>query len=110
MAVLPEFDKALEHRVRLSIMALLAVQPIVDFNTLKAELNLTDGNLASHLLVLEKAEYLTVTKTFQGRKPLTYYAITTSGRQAFTRHLDVLEQFLHATKTSHHPSSSPAST
>lgn len=63
----------------------------VDFNTLKETLDLTDGNLASHLTALEKSEYIEVRKSFIGKKPNTSYGATKEGRKAFKDHLDALE-------------------
>ena len=70
------------------------VEECVDFNTLKDTLQLTDGNLASHLRALEAAEYLQVEKQFVGRKPKTTYQATDTGREAFKNHLDALEQLI----------------
>jgi DNA-binding MarR family transcriptional regulator len=57
-------------------------------------LNLTDGNLATHVKALEEAGYLLVKKEFIGRKPNTLYSVTADGRKAFEQHLSVLEQFI----------------
>jgi len=92
--LLAGFDKAFEHRARLAIMSLLMVNDRVEFTLLKEELALTDGNLASHLMHLEKEGYLRVHKSFVGRKPLTQYSATASGTAAFNRHLKALEAFL----------------
>jgi DNA-binding HxlR family transcriptional regulator len=92
--ILPHFNKAFESRVRLGAMSLLVINESVDFNTLKQALDITDGNLASHITALEKAGYLTVEKSFVGRKPHTEYAATPEGRTAFEAHLNALEQFL----------------
>lgn len=70
------------------------VEDHVDFNTLKDTLQLTDGNLASHLRALEEADYLRVEKKFVGRKPNTAYYATNAGREAFKNHLDALEQLI----------------
>lgn len=70
------------------------VEDRVDFNMLKDTLELTDGNLASHLRALEEADYLRVEKKFLGRKPNTEYYATNSGREAFKNHLDALEQLI----------------
>jgi DNA-binding HxlR family transcriptional regulator len=89
-----KLDKAFENRVRLQIMSVLAVNARYDFNSLKDLLNITDGNLASHLKALEKEAYITVHKTFLGRKPNTNYAATEKGKTAFKDHLDTLEQLI----------------
>ena len=61
------------------------------FSALKEMLNITDGNLASHIKALEKEKYVSVNKTFVDRKPNTKYKITEKGRNAFRKHLDALE-------------------
>lgn len=87
-------DKAFENKVRLGIMSLLMIEPSVDFNTLKESLEITDGNLASHLKNLEKLSYIEVKKEFVGRKPRTTYLATESGKEAFQNHIQALEKFL----------------
>ncbi|WP_202915955.1 winged helix-turn-helix domain-containing protein [Pontibacter pamirensis] len=91
---LENINKAFESRVRLGIMSVLMVEDRVDFSTLKDTLQLTDGNLASHLRALEEADYLQVEKQFVGRKPNTTYHATATGRDAFGSHLDALEQLI----------------
>jgi DNA-binding MarR family transcriptional regulator len=66
----------------------------VDFGTLKEMLQVTDGNLASHITALEKMEYVKVQKQFVGKKPNTSYAVTKAGKKAFGNHLDALENLL----------------
>ena len=75
-------------------MSALMVEERMDFNALKEVLQVTDGNLASHLKALEKAAYIEVQKKFVGRKPNTSYLATTEGKKAFKEHLDALEQLL----------------
>ena len=75
-------------------MSVLSVNAKVTFNDLKEMLELTDGNLASHLKSLESAGYITVIKTFKDRKPNTRYEITLSGAEAFDSHLKALEEIL----------------
>ncbi len=84
-------DKVLEHRLRLQIMSVLVGDDVFDFNALKEELNVTDGNLASHIKALEKEKYISISKSFIDRKPNTKYRITERGRNAFKKHLDALE-------------------
>jgi DNA-binding HxlR family transcriptional regulator len=84
-------DKVLEHRVRLQIMSILVTNELYDFNSLKELLDVTDGNLASHMKALEKEKYISVNKTFVDRKPNTKYKATEKGRTAFKKHLDALE-------------------
>jgi DNA-binding MarR family transcriptional regulator len=89
-----KLDKAFENRLRLQIMSVLMANDRYDFNSLKELLDITDGNLASHLKGLEKEEYITVHKTFLGRKPNTNYEATEKGKKAFKQHLDALEQLI----------------
>jgi DNA-binding PadR family transcriptional regulator len=66
----------------------------VDFTMLKDLLDITDGNMASHISGLEKLGYLKVTKQFIGKKPNTTYAATESGKAAFAEHVKALEKLL----------------
>ncbi len=91
---LDHFDKAFENRVRLQIMSVLAVNTSYDFNSLKDLLQVTDGNLASHIKALEKEAYISVSKSFVGRKPNTQYAATKKGKDAFKKHLQALEELI----------------
>jgi DNA-binding MarR family transcriptional regulator len=95
---LDQFDKAFENKVRLQIMSVLAVNSKYDFNSLKDLLQITDGNLASHIKALEKVEYISISKSFIGRKPNTQYAMTRKGRAAFKKHLQVLEHLINQQK------------
>ncbi len=93
-ALLDRFNKAFESKARLSIMSVLMVNESLSFNNLKDLLNLTDGNLVTHLRALEESGYVLITKQFIGRKPNTTYRATDAGRQAFTDHLAALEAFI----------------
>jgi DNA-binding MarR family transcriptional regulator len=90
--------KAFESRIRLGIMSALAVNDRLDFNALKEFLDVTDGNLASHIKALEKEEFIGVEKSFVGKKPNTKYFITGEGKKAFASHLKALEQLIKAQK------------
>jgi DNA-binding HxlR family transcriptional regulator len=87
-------QKVFESRIRLGIMAALMVNDTLDFNTLKELLELTDGNLASHLKALELQEIIAVSKQFIGRKPSTTYRATRHGRDLFQQHLTALEKII----------------
>ncbi|GAB2704880.1 transcriptional regulator [Mucilaginibacter koreensis] len=89
-----QLDKAFENRIRLQIMSVLMVNERYDFNSLKELLEVTDGNLASHLKGLEKEEYITVNKSFLGRKPNTNYSASEKGKTAFKQHLAALEALI----------------
>jgi len=91
---LEQFDKAFENRIRLQIMSVLLANEHYDFNSLKELLDVTDGNLASHIKALEKEEYILVNKTFIGKKPNTQYSVSEKGRKAFIKHLEALENLI----------------
>lgn len=92
MGIIDKLNKEFESRVRLGIMSILMVNDWIDFSEMKSLLNITDGNLASHSIALEKAEYIEVKKEFVGKKPKTSYRVTNLGRVAFTSHLNALEK------------------
>jgi DNA-binding MarR family transcriptional regulator len=86
--------KAFESRVRLGIMSILMVNDWVDYKSLKEKLDLTDGNLASHINGLDKLEFLEINKGFIGKKTNTTYRITELGRLKFTEHIGALEKLI----------------
>jgi DNA-binding HxlR family transcriptional regulator len=92
------YDKAFENIIRLRIMSVLMVNERYDFNSFKALLGVTDGNLASHLRHLENTSYIFIEKTFAGRKPQTNYAATEAGKIAFRSHLEYLEKLVNENK------------
>ncbi|MEA1887312.1 MAG: transcriptional regulator [Bacteroidota bacterium] len=92
--ILNKLSKVLENRIRLGVMSALVVNESLDFNSLKDLLDVTDGNLASHLKTLEENELIEVRKQFIGRKPNTKYTVTAHGRDVFNQHLDALEELM----------------
>lgn len=80
-------------------MSMLMVNEQVAFNTFKETLELTDGNLASHLGALEKLGYIAAIKRFIGKKPNTAYSATRIGENAFKEHIDTLEEILKENKS-----------
>jgi len=89
-----ELNKAFESRVRLGIMSILMVNEWADFGSIKEQLQVTDGNIASHISALEKLDYIKVEKKFLGKKPNTSYAATIKGKKAFHDHLNALEAII----------------
>lgn len=92
--LLKDLNKAFENKVRLGIMSALTVNEYIDFNSLKDLLDVTDGNLASHLKSLEKNNYVEVRKEFLNRKPNTKYLATSEGKRAFAKHIKAIEKLL----------------
>lgn len=93
-----DLHKAFESRVRLGIMSALAVNDSLDFTSLKEYLDVTDGNLATHIKKLEKEEFIGVEKSFIDNKPNTSYYMTEEGKKAFEEHLKVLEEIIKSQK------------
>ena len=92
------FDRLIHERLRLGIVSALAVNASLTFNDLKQLLDTTDGNLSVHARKLEEAEYITCTKSFEGRMPKTEYQLTATGRRALERYLDHMEALIRATR------------
>jgi DNA-binding MarR family transcriptional regulator len=84
--------------LRLGIVSALAVNDSLSFSDLKKLMKTTDGNLSVHARKLEEAEYITCTKSFEGRMPKTEYRLTAAGRRALERYLDHMEALIRATR------------
>jgi DNA-binding HxlR family transcriptional regulator len=93
-SIISDLNKVFDSRIRLGIMSILIVNDSYDFNGFKETLNVTDGNLASHLKALEEKGLIRVNKQFIGRKPNTTYLITEQGDTLFRIHLKALEDLL----------------
>tara|TARA_Y100000385_G_C13027806_1_gene609270 strand:- start:711 stop:1001 length:291 start_codon:yes stop_codon:yes gene_type:complete len=87
-------NKAFDSRVRLGLMSILSVNQWVSYKEVKNLLNLTDGNLASHIQALEKINFIEIKKQFIGKKPLTTYRVTNIGKIAFSEHISGLEKLI----------------
>lgn len=92
--IISGLNKIFDSRIRLGIMSVLLVNESVDFNTIKELLDVTDGNLASHLKTLEREQIIKIRKQFISRKPNTSYKVTEYGRQLFKEHIDALERLI----------------
>ena len=89
-----KLDKILHQKARLGIMSILMVSQEAEFNYLKEKLKLTDGNLSTHLSLLEKAKFIKIKKKFVKKKPKTVCLITETGRTAFEEYLKYLEKII----------------
>lgn len=94
MNPIENLNKVFDSRIRLGIMSALMVNDALNFNELKELLDITDGNLASHLKTLEENQFIKVDKGFVGRKTNTTYAATKAGEKAFKTHLTALEKMI----------------
>lgn len=95
---LEALDEVIHQKARLGIMSTLLALGEADFRLLKETLGLSDGNLSTHLALLEERGYVTVRKEFRGRKPHTTIMPTESGRAAFKEYLATLERIIKAAR------------
>ncbi|MEO7264963.1 MAG: transcriptional regulator [Ferruginibacter sp.] len=95
---LNNLNKVFDSRIRLGIMSALLVNETVSFNALKEMLDVSDGNLASHLKALEENKIIKVNKGFIGKKTNTTYQVTRAGEKAFKIHIEALETLIKTTK------------
>ena len=91
-------DRVIHEKGRLAIMSLLAASPQLSFTEIRDILKMTDGNVTAHLRTLHEAGYVSVTKSMEAGRGMTSYALTTTGKKAFTAYLDLLEQIVAQTK------------
>lgn len=91
-------NKFFESRVRLGVMSMLMVEDWVHYSEIKKSLELTDGNLATHLKLLRSNELIEEKKEFINRKPHTTYRATDKGREEFSAYLDALEELIRRQK------------
>src|SRR5581483_3301565 len=96
LEALGTLDEAIHQKVRLGIMSTLLALGEADFKLLKETLSLSDGNLSTHLGLLEERGYIEAHKEFVRRKPRTTYTPTETGRAAFHRYLLALERIIRA--------------
>jgi len=89
-----QLDPLLEHRLRLGACVLLSDTDRCSFSRLKELLGGTDGNLGAQLRKLEDSDYVSVEKTFQGRRPISWYQLTPLGRKALKAHLKALQNLI----------------
>ena len=88
-----KLDKIIHEKGRLSIMTLLSSRGTWNFQDIKEELKMSDGNLITHLRSLQKAGYLNKEKELKGRK-VTNYFLTVKGKESFNRYLNLLEEIV----------------
>ena len=89
-----KLDRVIHEKGRMAIMSLLAANTELSFTEMKQTLGMTDGNLSVHLRTLQEAGYISISKTFQDRRPLTTCSLTAAGRKAFASYIDLLEQIV----------------
>lgn len=93
-----QLDRVIHEKGRLAIMSLLAASPQMSFTELRDTLNMTDGNITTHIRTLQETGYVSVTKSYEGSRPLTTCALTEPGRKAFGNYINLLEQIVQQAK------------
>lgn len=89
-----QIDDIIHSRIRLAVMAVLASVEEAEFTFLREKVGATDGNLSVHLKKLEDAKYINVKKSFVSRKPVTHYKLSVTGRNAFEKYINSLENMI----------------
>ena len=89
-----QLDRVIHEKGRLAILSSLAASPELSFTELRQVLNMTDGNLTTHIRTLQESGYVSVTKSFLNKRPLTTCSLTTAGRKAFQAYLNLLEEII----------------
>jgi DNA-binding MarR family transcriptional regulator len=89
-----QLDRIIHEKGRLAIMSLLAAAPEMSFTELRDTLEMTDGNVTTHIRTLQEAGYLAVSKSFQNNRPLTTCRLTAAGRRAFADYINLLENIV----------------
>ena len=93
-----QLDRVIHEKGRLAIMSMLAASPALSFTEMRDALNMTDGNLTTHIRTLQETGYVSVTKSFQHNRPLTTCSLTTSGKKAFTGYINLLAEIVQQTR------------
>ncbi len=88
------FDPLLHQSVRSKLISFLIANEELPFRALKEMLDVTDGNLSSHLKKLENARFVKIEKSFEGKRPRTTIHITDEGAEAFKKYIEELRAFV----------------
>jgi DNA-binding MarR family transcriptional regulator len=93
MKAFGKIDPVIHTKARLAMVSVLAINKSLNFTEIRDGLGLTDGNLAAHLKALKAGKIIRLRKVGKDR-PLTAISLTDSGRAAFRKYLDGLEQIV----------------
>ncbi|MEI8289259.1 MAG: transcriptional regulator [Verrucomicrobiota bacterium] len=95
----PQLNRVIHEKGRLAIMSALAAAPELTFTELRDLLDMTDGNLTTHIRTLQQEGFVSVAKSYQNNRPLTSCALTPAGRKAFAQYIHLLDQIVRQSKT-----------
>jgi DNA-binding MarR family transcriptional regulator len=93
-----QIDRVIHEKGRLAIMSMLAASPELSFTELRDMLDMTDGNLTTHIRTLQEAGYVSVAKSYQHKRRLTTLSLTAAGRSAFAAYVSLLERIIKQTR------------
>lgn len=93
-----QLDRVIHEKGRLAIMSMLAATAELSFTEMRDALNMTDGNLTTHIRTLQETGYVSITKSFQNNRPLTTCSLTAAGKKAFTNYINLLEKIVQQTR------------
>jgi DNA-binding MarR family transcriptional regulator len=93
-----QLDRVIHEKGRLALMSMLAATPELSFTEMRNALDMTDGNITTHIRTLQEAGYISVTKSFRNRRPHTTCSLTPAGQKAFTDYINLLEQIVQQSK------------
>lgn len=94
---MPELDPVIHAESRLRALTTLnevGEDNRIAFTKLRKMLDMTAGNLSTHLRKLEDAGYIEVSKTIEGRSPVTYVGISVEGKLAYGQYRKALRDLL----------------
>jgi len=94
-----QLDRVIHEKGWLAIMSMLAATPALSFTELRDALAMTDGNLTTHIRILQKEGFVVVSKSFANKRPLTTCTLSAAGKKAFAGYIDLLEQIVRQNKT-----------
>jgi DNA-binding MarR family transcriptional regulator len=94
-----QLDRVIHEKGRLAIMSALAGTPELSFTELRDTLDMTDGNLTTHIRILQEEGFISVAKSYQNNRSLTTCSLTKAGRKAFAGYIDLLEQIVRQNKS-----------
>ena len=94
-----QLDRVIHEKGRLAIMSMLAATPEISFTELRDTLEMTDGNLTTHVRTLQEAGHISISKSFQNNRPLTTSSMTAAGRRAFGDYVALLEKIVQQNKS-----------
>jgi DNA-binding MarR family transcriptional regulator len=94
-----QIDRVIHEKGRLAIMSMLAASTELSFTALRDTLEMTDGNLTTHIRTLQEAGYVSVAKSYQRNRRLTTVSLTAAGRRAFADYVSLLERIVKQAKS-----------